>query len=313
MRDKFKENSHLYYRVFRSHIYINDMPISEVYSELISQLENRHIPYYRKTKTFEEAIRAFDNLTGLESVKEVFAELQYMIQESGKSTVPALHMAFVGNPGTGKTTVAQMTADLLYSMGVIRTDKVITVSALDLLGKYVGQTSGVTRSYCEKAYGGILFIDEAYLISPSREQSGNDQYRQECIGTLLQEMENNRDRLVVIFAGYPKEMDDFLHNSNSGFASRLYKVVPFEDYSDDQLMEIFDNFCKKDGYSLTCSAREKVRLKLVTQRYSRDFGNARTVRNIFEQSYRKHAVNFINKSVEEKRFVLDAEDIVELF
>lgn len=166
MRDKFKENSHLYYRVFRSHIYINDMPVSEVYSELISQLENRHIPYYRKTKTFEEAIRAFDNLTGLESVKEVFAELQYMIQESGKSTVPALHMAFVGNPGTGKTTVAQMTADLLYSMGVIRTDKVITVSALDLLGKYVGQTSGVTRSYCEKAYGGILFIDEAYLILP---------------------------------------------------------------------------------------------------------------------------------------------------
>lgn len=94
-----------------------------------------------------------------------------MIQESGKSTVPALHMAFVGNPGTGKTTVAQMTADLLYSMGVIRTDKVITVSALDLLGKYVGQTSGVTRSYCEKAYGGILFIDEAYLISPSRDKA----------------------------------------------------------------------------------------------------------------------------------------------
>ncbi len=363
MRDKFKENSHLYYRVFRSHIYINDMPVSEVYSELISQLENRqipfssdfttalhdyvycvypkadlkndrfisdllenilvqyyaseklsdgltskHIPYYRKTKTFEEAIRAFDNLTGLESVKEVFAELQYMIQESGKSTVPALHMAFVGNPGTGKTTVAQMTADLLYSMGVIRTDKVITVSALDLLGKYVGQTSGVTRSYCEKAYGGILFIDEAYLISPSREQSGNDQYRQECIGTLLQEMENNRDRLVVIFAGYPKEMDDFLHNSNSGFASRLYKVVPFEDYSDDQLMEIFDNFCKKDGYSLTRSAREKVRLKLVTQRYSRDFGNARTVRNVFidaKKNYRQEKGMDGDRVIESRHITLE--------
>lgn len=363
MRDKFKENSHLYYRVFRSHIYINDMPVSEVYSELISQLENRqipfssdfttalhdyvycvypkadlkndrfisdllenilvqyyasgelsdglttrHIPYYRKTKTFDEAIRAFDDLTGLESVKEVFAELQYMIQESGKSTVPALHMAFVGNPGTGKTTVAQMTADLLYSMGVIRTDKVITVSALDLLGRYVGQTSGVTRSYCEKAYGGILFIDEAYLISPSREQSGNDQYRQECIGTLLQEMENNRDRLVVIFAGYPKEMDDFLHNSNSGFASRLYKVVPFEDYSDDQLMEIFDNFCKKDGYSLTRSAREKVRLKLVTQRYSRDFGNARTVRNVFidaKKNYRQEKGMDGDRVIESRHITLE--------
>lgn len=363
IQNKFKENSHLYYRVFRNHIYISDMSVSEVYSELISQLENRqipfssdfttalhdyvycvypkadlkndrfisdllenilvqyyaseelsdglttrHIPYYRKTKTFEEAIRAFDDLTGLESVKEVFAELQYMIQESGKSTVPALHMAFVGNPGTGKTTVAQMTADLLYSMGVIRTDKVITVSALDLLGKYVGQTSGVTRSYCEKAYGGILFIDEAYLISPSREQSGNDQYRQECIGTLLQEMENNRDRLVVIFAGYPKEMDDFLHNSNSGFASRLYKVVPFEDYSDDQLMEIFDNFCKKDGYSLTRSAREKVRLKLVTQRYSRDFGNARTVRNVFidaKKNYRQEKGMDGDRVIESRHITLE--------
>lgn len=343
IRSKFKGNPHLYYRIFRTHIYINDIPASEAYrdilfhlddrnipysigfekglrdyvktiypkadlkndsfvsdmlerlmtsyygsKELPDRLTSRHIPYYRKTKSYEEAIRAFDDLTGLASVKEVFAELQYMIQESGTSAVPALHMAFVGNPGTGKTTVAQMTADLLYSMGVIRTDKVISVPALNLIGEYVGSTSKITHSYCKKAYDGILFIDEAYLLTPSGNKNGNDQFRQECIGTLIQEMENNRDRLIVIFAGYPKEMDDFLHNSNAGFASRLYKVVTFEDYSDNELMEIFENLCKKEKFSLSMEAKEKVRLKLTTQRYSRDFGNARTVRNVFIDARKKY-------------------------
>ena len=363
IRSKFKENSHLYYRVFRNHIYIGEMTSIEVYQAILDRLYNKnvsysvgfsnalleyintvypkadlknnkficdlleriltsyygceelpdiltskHIPYYRKTKSFDEAIKAFDNLTGLKSVKEVFSEIQYMIQESGASAIPSLHMAFVGNPGTGKTTVAQMTADLFYSMGVIRSDKVISVSALNLIGKYVGWTSKQTQSYCEKAYDGILFIDEAYLLTPSNDNSSSDQFRQECIGTLIQEMENNRDRLIVIFAGYPKEMDNFLHNSNSGFASRLYKVVQFDDYSDDELVEIFENLCKKEGFSLSCRARENVRLKLLTQRYSRDFGNARTVRNAFidaKKNYRQEYGNSGDHILQERHIVLE--------
>ena len=345
LRERFRKNEHIYFRVFRYHIYIEDMPADEILSAVLDdlrknkisyskrfeteitkyikavypkadlrekefaddllerillsffgdstepgELTEKHIPYYKTNKSYEECMGAINELVGLEQVKETFREIPYMIHAESRVATPALHMAFVGNPGTGKTTVAQLAADLLYSMGVIQKNKVVTVSALDLIGRYVGETPKRTKEYCEKAYGGILFLDEAYLLSASDNGSTNAQIRQECIGTLIQEMENNRDRLLVIFAGYPKEMEYFLYNSNSGLGSRMYKVIQFEDYTDDELMRIFMDLCEKGNYKVSPEAREKVRLKLSTSRYSRDFGNARTVRNVFleaEKEYRR--------------------------
>lgn len=369
IRCRFKDNEHLYYRLFRNHIYVDNMSKEEVYDrttnllgwenlhssdefnsglkeyidtvyksadlknqqfindlvqrillnyygeeETMGVLTEKQIPFYRKKLSSEQAEKAFDDLVGMENVKETFEELKYMVQENAGGAVPALHMAFVGNPGTGKTTVAQMAADLLYSIDVIQSNKVVSVSALDLIGEFVGQTAGRTRSYCQKAYGGILFIDEAYSIAVSgsgSKQNGTDQFRQECIATLLQEMENNRDRLMVILAGYPKEMDDFLHKSNSGFASRIYKVVEFEDYTEEQLMEIFQRLCKKEHYCITIQALERVRLKLSALRYSRDFGNARTVRNVFMEAKRmcnqEHRSGQGQKIIEARHVALETE------
>ncbi len=362
LRERFRNNEHLYFRVFRNHIYIDNILTDEIFditlkeftangikynndfkeelqkyinivypkadlknqlfvddlverilthfygeSEKIEELSVADIPFYNEDKNHEDALAAMDSLIGLEKVKEAFLEIPYMLQETSKEEKPSLHMAFVGNPGTGKTTVAQLAADLFYSMGVIQKNKVITVSALDLKGRYIGETPRLTKEYCKRAYGGILFIDEAYLISQSQFGSNNDQINQECIGTLLQEMENNRDQLIVIFAGYPKEMDNFLYKSNAGLGSRLYKVIEFEDYSDDELMEIFTRMCQKEGYSISREANEKVRLKLTSLRYSKDFGNARTVRNIFidaKKEYRRQKES-ADKIFEAKHIVLE--------
>lgn len=364
LRERFRNNEHLYFRIFRNHIYIEGMSVDEIYeltlsaikqsglscskdfekqlekyvqvvypkadlknklfvddlleriltrfygqAENIEELTAEFVPFYKIDRNYEEILTAMDELVGLEKVKETFLEIPYMLQETAKGVVPSLHMAFIGNPGTGKTTVAQLAADLLYSMGVIQRNKVVSVSALDLIGQYVGETPRLTKSYCRQAYGGVLFIDEAYLISQSKNGSNNDQIKQECIGTLLQEMENNRDRLIVIFAGYSKEMDAFLHESNSGLGSRLYKIVEFEDYSDDELMEIFERMCKKDGYQITMQAKEKVRLKLTALRYSRDFGNARTVRNVYleaKKEYRRLKDND-NRMLDEQHIILDTD------
>lgn len=207
-------------------------------------------------------------------------------------------MAFVGNPGTGKTTVAQMTADLLYSMGVILTDKAITVSALDLIGRV--NSVEALKDYCTRAFGGVLFIDEAYELSPY------------CIPVLLDIMEKERDNITVILAGYNQEMNLFL-NQNQGLKSRFPVTVHFDDYSISELTEIFLSLCEKYKFTVSDDGLAKFIEIITKQKTLPNFGNARTVRNIFEQSYRKHAVNFINNSVKEKRFVLDAEDIVELF
>ncbi len=248
-----------------------------------------------------------DSLVGLQKVKDTFLDLPFMLKETDKGEVPSLHMAFVGNPGTGKTTVAKMAADLFYSMGIIKCNKCIFVSALDLIGQYVGETPRLTKKYCKKAYGGILFIDEAYLLNVSENKSNGDIFKQECVGTLLQEMENNRDRLIVIFAGYSKEMEDFLYGSNSGLASRLYKIVEFEDYSDKELMEIFLRMCEKDNLSVTLEAKEKVRLKLTALKYSENFGNARTVRNVYLEAKKeyRHSSDSKNGLIEGKHIILE--------
>ena len=168
-----------------------------------------------------------------------------------------LHMIFLGNPGTGKTTVARMISGILYNLHYIETNKLIEVSAKDLVAEYVGQTAPKTMSVIEKALDGVLFIDEAYTLAtkPGETNSFND----ECVATLIQAMENYRDRLVVIFAGYTKEMQDFL-NSNSGLVSRIGYTVEFKDYTTDELIQIFKGFVRKAGFKIENAAVEKAKI-----------------------------------------------------
>ena len=197
-------------------------------------------------------------------------------------------MCFLGNPGTGKTTVARIVMEILYNLKYIKQKKLIEVSSKDLVAEYVGQTAPRTMAILQKAMGGVLFIDEAYSLASG---SGNDNsFNDEAIATLVQGMENYRDNLVVIFAGYTKEMQAFL-NSNSGIVSRIGYTLEFEDYTDDELIEIFNNMMTKCGLNVKNDAIEKVRELIKQHRTSKNFGNARFIRNVYEKTVIKHSVN----------------------
>ena len=199
-------------------------------------------------------------------------------------------MVFLGNPGTGKTTVARLISNILYNLKYIKQNKLIEVSAKDLIAEYVGQTSIKTMNVIEKALGGVLFIDEAYQLSTIDNQNS---YNADAIATLIKAMEDNRDNLVVIFAGYTKEMQDFL-DSNSGIVSRIGYTLTFDDYSNKELIEIFKVFATKAGFILE-DGIEDILNKLIDQnRNTKNFGNARFIRNVFEKTIIKHAKNTKN-------------------
>jgi AAA+ superfamily predicted ATPase len=218
-----------------------------------------------------------------------------------------LHMVFLGNPGTGKTTVARMVAGILYNLGYIEQNKLIEVSAKDLIGQYVGQTAPKTMGVIEKALGGVLFIDEAYSLASKPGTSGS-QFNEECIATLIQAMENYRDNLVVIFAGYTKEMDAFL-KSNSGIVSRIGYTMDFKDYTVDELIEIFKSMFKKSGFTVEKSAIEKAKEVIEEYRHTEGFGNARFVRNLYEKAIIKHATNTQNATSKKVLRTITAKDI----
>ena len=241
------------------------------------------IPFYHHKKTFDELNSDFQQLVGLDEVKQTFWDIGMLCQSLNSSaTKPYLHMVFRGNPGTGKTTVANHIARLLNAMGVIRTSKVVEVMVGDLIAGYVGQTPFKVKRAIEKARGGVLFVDEAYMLDSESGGSHSDHYRQECIVTLMQAMDNRVDP-IIIFAGYPKQMDDFL-NANPGLVSRIGYNIEFKDYSDDQLVDIFRAMCESSGYEYDLLTLEAVRQKITALRYEKNFGNARTVENIFNQA-----------------------------
>jgi ATPases of the AAA+ class len=191
----------------------------------------------------------------------------------------SLHMVFSGNPGTGKTTVARMMSRIYHSLGILSKSQLVEVDRSGLVAGYVGQTAIKTKKVIDSALGGVLFIDEAYALNGSAE---ND-FGQEAIDTLLKAMEDHREDLVVIVAGYDGLMDRFIH-SNPGLESRFNRFLHFDDYTVDEMMQIFESQCKKGCYTLEDSTRQAVR-KLVEEEScnSISFGNARGVRNIFEK------------------------------
>jgi SpoVK/Ycf46/Vps4 family AAA+-type ATPase len=240
-----------------------------------------------KVQTLEQSLESLNALIGLENVKRTVNEwietykISKLRSEFGlKNPVMSLHMVFLGNPGTGKTTVARLIGQIYKSLGILSTGNLVEVTRTDLVGTYIGATAQKTREILKKSHGGVLFIDEAYsLVNGSENDFGN-----ESITTLLKDMDDNRNLYAVIVAGYENKMNKFI-NSNPGLMSRLNTKVFFEDYDSRSLMQIFNKFCEENDYIVDPSAIYKLEEHFREIFNSRDekFGNGREARNIFEQ------------------------------
>jgi probable Rubsico expression protein CbbX len=256
------------------------------------------------------------DLVGLAPVKRRIREIAALLlvdrarQTLGLATEPpTLHMSFTGNPGTGKTTVALRMAGILHKLGYVRRGHLVSVTRDDLVGQYIGHTAPKTKEVLKKAMGGVLFIDEAYyLYRPENERD----YGQEAIEILLQVMENQRDDLVVILAGYADRMDTFF-SSNPGFRSRIAHHIDFPDYDDGELVAIADTILLGMGYRLSEGAREALGDYVVRRRSQPHFSNARSIRNALDRARLRQAVRLFDHRdgavTADQLSTIEAEDI----
>jgi len=245
-------------------------------------------------KRLADALAELESLVGLDAVKQRvrslsnFLQLQRRRQAAGLATMPiSLHMSFVGNPGTGKTTVARIVGQILGAMGILRSGHLVETDRSGLVAQYAGQTGPKTSALCQSALDGVLFIDEAYSLADG---STDDPYGREAIQTLLKRMEDDRDRLVVILAGYPAEMDRMI-GSNPGLTSRVNTRIEFPDYAPVELGRIFEQLCRRNDFRLPADSRHRLLLALAAahRQRTRHFGNGRLARNAFEDSVRRMA------------------------
>lgn len=267
---------------------IANIPLEQWTPEILHSAYAEDIPFKEAEKvTIDQCLSELNELIGLDGVKSSLTKLAHTINneiESAKaeSRLPEVslgHYLFLGNPGTGKTTVARLMGKILYSMGALPTPNVVEVGKAQLVGRYVGDTEAITSHLVDSAMGGILFIDEAYQLA-------FDQFGRSALETLVARLENNRGKFVCIAAGYSQEMQEFLAE-NSGFESRFPKQnrITFEDYIPDELFDIFLLYARKGGYTLDSEATEALRNKLTTMylQRTRTFGNGRDVRNLFDE------------------------------
>ena len=275
---------------------------------------NDEDPLYEESKGKDYYLRQLDSMVGMAALKKDvrelidFVQLQKYREENGFKSLPlSLHLVFSGNPGTGKTTVARILANIYREIGVLSKGQLVEVDRADLVAGYVGQTAIKTKEKIEEAMGGVLFIDEAYTLN----KEGND-FGQEAIDTILKAMEDNRDKFIVIVAGYPGLMNDFI-NSNPGLKSRFSKTISFPDYNSDELFEIFIKFCNDYDYILSNDAYPLVKKEIVDMVKNRDyyFANAREVRNFFEKKVSNQAARVMNSEglTEEEMITIEFADV----
>lgn len=263
----------------------------------------------------EKPIEVLNDLIGLYPVKSDITSLRNLIkmqkirESKGMKTAKlSYHCVFTGNPGTGKTTVARILAGIYKELGLLRSGHLVETDRSGLVADYIGQTATKTNAIIDKALDGVLFIDEAYALA----QGGDLDFGKEAISTLLKRMEDDRNRLVVILAGYNKEMGEFI-NSNSGLQSRFSRYIDFPDYEIDELVDIFNLFLKQNQYVIEDKAMEKVK-GLITEAFIKKdekFGNARYVRNLFEAIITNQAnrLSMLNDIDEHTLSMITAEDI----
>lgn len=263
-----------------------DTPLKDAVKRNFRIQKEEHVPS-------GEAVKQLDSLIGLSTVKKEvvtfynFIRVQNERKKKGLSVPPtSYHFVFSGNPGTGKTTIARIMAEIFKDLGVLRKGHLVEATRADLVAGYMGQTAIKTNKVIDEALDGVLFIDEAYTLARSAE---ND-YGQEAIDTLLKRMEDDRERLVVIIAGYTEEIKRFV-NSNPGLSSRFNRYIDFPDYTEDELAQIFRSFLNKYDYKMgtaAAAAMKRCIAEAVSRKDSR-FGNGRYVRNLFEKVIEKQA------------------------
>lgn len=247
-------------------------------------------------------------LIGLAPVKRRIREIAAFLlvtkarQQMGlEADPPSLHMCFTGNPGTGKTTVAMRMAEILHRLGYVRKGHVVAVTRDDLVGQYIGHTAPKTKEILKKAMGGVLFIDEAYyLYRPENERD----YGQEAIEILLQVMENQRDDLVVILAGYADRMATFF-SSNPGMASRIAHNIDFPDYTPGELLQISDMMLQQQHYKLSAEARVAMEEYIEKRLKQPNFANARSIRNAIDRARLRHANRIFGAATEGQELTAD--------
>lgn len=270
------------------------------------------------TRTLPELLAELNGLVGLNKVKEkinnliAYQKVQKLRKSKGLTTAKnTLHLAFTGKPGTGKTTVARIVGRIYKQIGLLTKGHFIEASRTDLIAGYQGQTALKVKKVIENAKGGVLFIDEAYSIT---ENDHNDSYGRECLTELTKALEDYRDDLVVIVAGYTEPMNKFFE-SNPGLKSRFNTFIEFDDYTADELEEILMVMCKRNDYALCEKVRNRIKQTLIDQVANKDehFANGRLIRNIYDDMVMNHAkrvVDIDEPSIEVLSLILD-EDFIE--
>ena len=285
-------------------------PVVEVRGAPATSLETTPPEPEPEPKTVDELLAELDELVGLTDVKaEIHRQaavlrVEGLRKEAGLSA-PTItrHMIFNGNPGTGKTTVARLVAGIYRALGLLSKGQLVEVDRSELVAGYLGQTAMKTADVVKSAEGGVLFIDEAYSLA-------GDQYGQEAVDTLVKEMEDKRDNLVVIVAGYPLPMEVFIAQ-NPGLSSRFRTTIDFADYTDDELAAIFEVMAKAAEYDVDEAVLERLRQLLATVTRGPTFGNARYVRNVMEAAIGRHAwrLREIDKPTLEQLRTLEPDDL----
>ena len=311
----------------QENIFYNQSNLQNMFDEWLSdKLKTKIYPQYKEIKTVKatqmkeapkgNAAKELEELIGLNNAKRVitqslnFYKVQKLYSDKGISAErPSMHMIFTGNPGTAKTTVARLFAQIMKDNGLLSKGDLYEVGRADIVGQYVGQTAPLVKAMFRKAKGSVLFIDEAYSLVDDRDGL----YGDEAINTIVQEMENNREDTVVIFAGYPDKMEQFL-DKNPGLRSRIAFNIPFDDYNEEELLQIAELTAGKSNMHFTDEAKLKLKDLFIESKKSADFGNGRFVRNVFEKAKMEQANRLVNMEYEdvtsEVLSTLTANDIV---